>query len=56
MALVFGAMLDTSMLTICLLLRVVMVTLSLLNTVPLAWMLRRESVWFSPCDVPARGL
>jgi len=39
-----------------LLLRVVMVTLSLLKMVPLAWMLRRESVWFKPIDVPARGL
>jgi hypothetical protein len=36
--------------------RAVMVTLSLLLMVPLAWMLRRESVWFKPMLVPARGL
>ena len=48
---------DTSMVTTCLLLlRFVIDTLSLLKMVPLAWMLRRESVWFSPMLVPARGL
>ena len=52
-----GATWVRSMVTILLLLpKAVMVTLSLLWMVPLAWMLRRESVWFSPCDVPARGL
>jgi hypothetical protein len=46
-----------SMVTMLLLLpRAVMVTLSLLWMVPLAWMLRRESVWFKPMLVPARGL
>jgi hypothetical protein len=46
-----------SMVTMLLLLvRAVMVTLSLLWMVPLAWMLRRESVWFRPILVPARGV
>jgi hypothetical protein len=39
-----------------LLVRAVMVTLSLLWMVPLAWMLRRESVWFKPIAVPAKGV
>jgi hypothetical protein len=46
-----------SMVTMLLLLpRAVMVTLSLLWMVPSAWMFRRESVWFKPMLVPARGL
>ena len=45
------------MVTMLLLLpRAVLVTLSLLWMVPLAWILRRESVWFKPMLVPARGL
>ncbi len=46
-----------SIVTMLLLLsRAVMVTLSLLWMVPLAWIFRRESVLVNPCDVPARGV
>jgi hypothetical protein len=54
---VVGAIWVKSMVTMLLsLVRGVMVTLSLLWMVPLAWMLRRESVLVKPMLVPARGV